>query len=638
MIQFSNLGMMRGKKVLFEQASLKLHAGQKVGVVGRNGCGKSSLFALLQGKLQAEAGDVSVPSHWRLGIVAQETPAVNSSALEYVVDGHKQYRQLQGQLQVAQEQNDGMRIGDLIAQIQDIGGDTIHSRAATVLSGLGFSESAMAKPVRDFSGGWRMRLNLAQALVCDADLLLLDEPTNHLDLDAVLWLEKWIANFPGTLLLISHDRDFLDTTVKYVLSFEQKVLRFYQGNYTSFELQKIERERLHDIAQQKQATKAAHLQKFIDRFGAKASKAKQAQSRKKQLEKMVAVLPAQQESSFSFSFFESKKLPNPLIKLEQANAGYGDLCVLQKIQLNLVPGSRIGLLGHNGAGKSTLVKTLSGALPVLAGECERSAGLDVGYFSQHQLEHLQLDSTPLAHLQVLDGDAREQTLRDYLGGFGFHGDDALAPVRPMSGGEKARLALALVVYQCPNLLLLDEPTNHLDLPSRTALNLALQDFAGAIILVSHDRFLLESVCDEFYLVADGQVQPFNGTLDDYQRQVLVKPNSQGNAETSVEKSSAKRKDKKRQEAEFRKAMQPKKKALQKLESQMAVAQEICDKTEALLADPDIYQEQNKSKLSQLLSQQRDAKAELAEAEEAWLLLEEEIEQARLAFEQGFQHA
>ncbi|MBE1300443.1 MAG: ATP-binding cassette domain-containing protein [Alteromonadaceae bacterium] len=634
MIHFSNLALMRGTKTLFQDASLKLHFNQKVGLVGRNGSGKSSLFAMLQGDLQPEAGDFSIPKDWRIAIVKQETPAVEKAAIEYVLDGDQQFRELQKALVDAESNHDGMLAAELHGKLQDVGAETIYARAASIMAGLGFKEKQAQNLVSEFSGGWRMRLNLAQALICQSDMMLLDEPTNHLDLDAVLWLAKWLVGYQGTLVLISHDRDFLDATVQQILSLEQQTLQLYKGNFTSYEIQKAEKQRLQNIAAEKQMAQVAHLQKFVDRFGAKASKAKQAQSRKKQLEKMVQILPVQQESSFSFEFLPCDKLPNPLVKMEQVAAGYGDAIILEKIQMNLVPGSRIGLLGHNGAGKSTLVKTLSGDLPAVNGVYESSQGLNVGYFSQHQLEHLHLSSSPLEHLRTLDPQAKEQFLRDFLGGFGFHGDQALEPVEPMSGGEKARLALALVVYQRPNLLLLDEPTNHLDLTSRTALTLALQEYPGAIILVSHDRFLLEAVCDDFYLVAERTVTPFDGDLNDYQKLILAgNKNAQEGAKQNTGTDKVQRKDIKRLEAQFRQSIQPLKKKLSSVESKLEKEQTLANELESKLADPELYAASQKDQLKTLLSTQATNKQALEELEHEWMELEEAIEQRRVEFEE-----
>ena len=513
MIKLSNVSLLRGRKMLLEEASAQVFPGHKVALIGSNGCGKSTLFALLRSELSVDAGDCSVPNDWRIVSVAQETPATDRTAIDYVVDGDKHLRNLQAQLAAAEKSGDGVEIGQIHGQLEQAGAYDVEARAATILSGLGFTNVQLSAPVSDFSGGWRMRLNLAQALLCPSDLLLLDEPTNHLDLDAVIWLEKWLQRYAGTLLLISHDKAFIDNTVAQIISVEQQKLITYTGNYSSYETQRAERIRLQNIEYEKQQQKVAHLNSFITRFKAKASKAKQAQSRIKQLEKMETLLPAHMASPFSFSFAPPSALPNPLVQMEKIQLGYDDHIVLQQVKLNLVPGSRIGLLGRNGQGKSTLIKLLAGVHAPKQGIFNTAKGLKIGYFAQHQLETLDANATPLLHLQRIDEKATEQQLRDYLGGFGFNGDEALAPVAPMSGGEKARLVLALIVYQKPNLLLLDEPTNHLDLEMRHALNIALQGFEGAMVLVSHDRFLLSSVCEDFYLVDSGEVEPFKGDLE-----------------------------------------------------------------------------------------------------------------------------
>ncbi|MDF2179234.1 ABC transporter ATP-binding protein [Aliiglaciecola sp. CAU 1673] len=630
MIQIANLGLIRGNKMLLKSASATIYPGHKVGLVGANGCGKSSLFALFRNELHADEGHFELPSQWQISWVAQETPASDKSALEYVIDGDQRLRQIQQQLADAQEQHLGERIAELHALLEQAGGYDVEARAAIILDGLGFSQEACQRPVRTFSGGWRMRLNLAQALLCHSDLLLLDEPTNHLDLDAVIWLERFLQRYPGTLVLISHDKAFLDAVVTEIISVEQQQLHSYKGNYSAFEEQRAERMRLQDLAFQKQQQQVAHLQSFINRFKAKASKAKQAQSRIKQLEKMEKLAPAHYKSGFSFSFFTPPKLPNPLVSMEQVQAGYGDKVILEKLQLNLVPGSRIGLLGRNGAGKSTLIKMLAGENPPLAGHYHQSAGLQIGYFAQHQLEYLRPDDSPLQHILRLDPKATEQSLRDFLGGFGFHGDEALAKVAPMSGGEKARLVLALVVYQKPNLLLLDEPTNHLDLDMRHALNLALQAFEGALVLVSHDRFLLSTVCEDFYLVDSGRVEPFNGDLDDYKNWLMQTAAPVVTNDTASPKVD--RKAQKRQEAEFRQATQPLRKQITEQEKKMDKLQQELAAIENEMLDTSLYEERNKARLKSLLEQQSKQKQALEELEMDWLDSQEQLEQMQKAFE------
>lgn len=634
MIQLSEVTLMRGSKVLLDSASAQVFPGHKVALIGSNGCGKSSLFALLRGELSVDAGDCSLPSDWRIVSVAQETPAVNRSAIDYVIDGDKHLRNLQQKLSEAEAAHHGEDIGkyhDLLAQA---GAYDVEARAATILAGLGFSQSQLTSPVTDFSGGWRMRLNLAQALLCPSDLLLLDEPTNHLDLDAVIWLERWLQRYQGTLLLISHDKAFIDNTVAQIISVEQQQLIAYTGNYSSHETQRAERLRLQDIEFRKQQDKIAHLESFINRFKAKASKAKQAQSRIKQLERMETLLPAHHASQFSFEFKLPTALPNPLIQMEKVMLGYGDHIVLEQVKLNLVPGSRIGLLGRNGQGKSTLIKLLAGVHEPKSGVFTTAKGLKVGYFAQHQLEFLDPKASALLHLQRLDSKATEQQHRDFLGGFGFHGDEATGAVAPMSGGEKARLVLALIVYQKPNLLLLDEPTNHLDLEMRHALNMALQGFEGAMVLVSHDRYLLSAVCEEFYLVDSGQVAPFNGDLDDYRDWILAQQVTDKSAtDTSVEdKPKVDRKAEKRREAEFRQSTAPLRKQIQQAEKNMEKLNEALAKVENELGRTELYEADKKAELMGFLDKQATLKSQIEEEEVQWLDAQEALEAAKQEYD------
>jgi ATP-binding cassette subfamily F protein 3 len=515
MLNFKNIAIRRGNRLLFSDASLTLHKGQKAGLTGANGVGKSSLFALLRGELHADAGDFSMPPNLEIAHVAQETPALDCSALDYVLDGDRELRRLQARLAQAEQAHDGLQLAELHAALEHIGGYTANARAARLLNGLGFSAQQENQAVSAFSGGWRMRLNLAQALMCRSDVLLLDEPTNHLDLDAVIWLQDWLCKYPGTLLLISHDRDFLDSITDHIIHIEQGKATLYTGNYSAFERMRAEKLAQQQSAFERQQREMAHIQSFIDRFKAKATKAKQAQSRIKSLERMELIAQAHIDSPFQFSFPPPKKLPNPLIALEQAAIGYGERTIIQNASLSIAPGDRIGLLGPNGAGKSSLIKVLSGQMAPLTGKLKTAEALHIGYFAQHQLEQLRLDESPLWHLQQLNKQATEKDLRNFLGGFDFRGDKVNDAIAPFSGGEKARLVLALLVYQNPNLLLLDEPTNHLDLEMRHALSVALQAYEGAMVVVSHDRHLLRSVTDQLLLVADGRLQEFDGDLDDY---------------------------------------------------------------------------------------------------------------------------
>ncbi|MBI0548853.1 ABC transporter ATP-binding protein [Pectobacterium parmentieri] len=630
MIVFSSLQIRRGVRVLIDNATATVNPGQKVGLVGKNGCGKSTLLSLLKGEISADGGSATFPQNWSLAWVNQETPALDKPALDYVIDGDREFRQLEAALQTANEENDGNAIATLHGKLDAIQAWTIQARASSLLSGLGFSQPQLQQPVSAFSGGWRMRLNLAQALICRSDLLLLDEPTNHLDLDAVIWLEKWLKNYAGTLVLISHDRDFLDPVVTKILHIEQQSLNEYTGNYSSFERQRATRLAQQQSLYEHQQERVAHLQHYIDRFRAQATKAKQAQSRIKMLERMEMIAPAHVDNPFRFSFRAPESLPNPLMKMEKVSAGYNDKLILESIKLNLVPGSRIGLLGHNGAGKSTLIKLLAGTLAPLKGEIGLAKGVKLGYFAQHQLEFLRADESPLQHLVRLAERETEQQLRDYLGGFGFQGDKVTEITERFSGGEKARLVLALIVWQRPNLLLLDEPTNHLDLDMRQALTEALIDFEGALVVVSHDRHLIRSTTDDLYLVHDQKVEPFDGDLEDYQ-QWLVGLQRQENAADETPKENAAnsaqgRKDQKRREAELRTQTQPLRKQITKLEQQMEKLGETLAALEAKLADSEIYDISRKAELTDCLQQQTKIKNELEETELSWLDAQEQLEQ------------
>lgn len=634
MIVASNIEFIRGGKPLLENASATINPRQKVGLVGANGCGKSSFFTLLKKESQVDNGDLSIPPNWRLASVAQETPALDQNALQYVIDGDSHFRLLQQKLRDAENENNGTKIAEMHIQLDNAGGYTIESRAAELLAGLGFSQQAQGRSVSDFSGGWRMRLNLAQALLCPSDLLLLDEPTNHLDLDAVIWLEKWLRQYAGTLVLISHDRDFIDSVVDKIIHIEQQQLHEYTGNYSSFELQRAEKLAQQQSSFEKQQKQISHMHSYIDRFRYKASKAKQAQSRIKALEKMQQLLPAHVDSQFSFSFRKPDALPMPLLTLEKVCAGYDDLLILDKIKLNLVPGSRIGLLGRNGAGKSTLIKLLSNELKPISGKIEINPNAKIGYFAQHQLEFLRLDETPLEHLSRLAPEEKELPLRNFLGSFGFQGDKALDKVAPFSGGEKARLVLALLVWQKPNLLLLDEPTNHLDLEMRHALTVALQEFEGAMVVVSHDRHLLRTTTDDLYLVHDQKVEPFVGDLDDYhkwlsdQQRIEKQPAEESDKTTSP---SVNRKEQKRLEAEFRKKLTPYKKQLTSSEKLMDKLTMQLQEIEKQLADPELYDHSQKSRLTELLKQQGEMKELLEEAEMNWMDAQESIESMQAEF-------
>ncbi|WP_224554659.1 ABC transporter ATP-binding protein [Pectobacterium versatile] len=630
MIVFSSLQIRRGVRVLIDNATATVNPGQKVGLVGKNGCGKSTLLSLLKGEISADGGSATFPQNWSLAWVNQETPALDKPALDYVIDGDREFRQLEAALQTANEENDGNAIATLHGKLDAIQAWTIQARASSLLNGLGFSQSQLQQPVSAFSGGWRMRLNLAQALICRSDLLLLDEPTNHLDLDAVIWLEKWLKNYAGTLVLISHDRDFLDPVVTKILHIEQQSLNEYTGNYSSFERQRATRLAQQQSLYEHQQERVAHLQHYIDRFRAQATKAKQAQSRIKMLERMEMIAPAHVDNPFRFSFRAPESLPNPLMKMEKVSAGYNDKLILESIKLNLVPGSRIGLLGHNGAGKSTLIKLLAGTLAPLKGEIGLAKGVKLGYFAQHQLEFLRADESPLQHLVRLAERETEQQLRDYLGGFGFQGDKVTEITERFSGGEKARLVLALIVWQRPNLLLLDEPTNHLDLDMRQALTEALIDFEGALVVVSHDRHLIRSTTDDLYLVHDQKVEPFDGDLEDYQQWLVGLQRQENMADETPKENTANsaqgRKDQKRREAELRTQTQPLRKQITKLEQQMEKLGETLAALENRLADSAIYDISHKAELTDCLQQQTKVKIELEETEMSWLDAQEQLEQ------------
>lgn len=649
MIRFQQFSLMRGTKPLFDKAEATLNPGEKVGLVGPNGAGKTSLFALLMGELHPDAGDVDFPSSWRISHVAQETPALERPAIEYAIDGDTRLRALEAELEKLesspQDTATGMRIAELHTALADAGAYTVRSRAEQLLLGLGFSMEQMQHNVATFSGGWRMRLNLAQALMCPSDLLLLDEPTNHLDLDAILWLEDWLKRYTGTLIVISHDRDFLDGIANVILHIDDGKLKRYTGNYSAFERQRAEQITLMQSMIEKQAKRRAHLQSYISRFQYKATKARQAQSRIKALEKMEELAPLRAAAEFSFEFFEPDSSPNPLLVMNKLTAGYsdrdanGDIVsitpIVKNIQFALQTGERIGLLGVNGAGKSTFIKTIAAELEPLSGKLTTGKGLKIGYFAQHQVEMLRNDESPLWHLMKIAPDTREQELRNFLGSFNFHGEMATSPVAPFSGGEKARLALALIVWQRPNLLLLDEPTNHLDLDMREALTEALAQYEGTLLLVSHDRHLLRATTDRFYIVSESQLKEFDGDLDDYRDWLfkihLEKNNPHQNDATTdaPAKPGIDRKEQKRAEAEERQRLSALKKPLEKrinwLETELAKLNDKKSAIDSQLADPSIYEQVNKDKLKKLLGDQVECARLLNALEEEWLEKQDELE-------------
>jgi ATP-binding cassette subfamily F protein 3 len=660
MIRFLNVSLMRGTKPLLESVDLTLNPGDKIGLIGANGAGKSSLFAMLRGELHPDQGEIDFPTKWRMAYVAQETPALDRAALDYAIDGDVELRRLEAELARLESEpatsENGIAIGEIYSALADADSYTVQSRGEQLLLGLGFSLDQMQQPVASFSGGWRMRLNLAQALMCPSELLLLDEPTNHLDLDAIIWLEDWLKRYPGTLIIISHDRDFLDEIVNVVVHVDERKLKRYSGNYSGFERQRAAQMILAAGALEKQTRQRAHLESFVNRFKAQASKARQAQSRMKALAKMEELAPLRAAAEFSFEFREPLSAPNPLLVMEDVDAGYpllnehgdkvGGKAIVSGIKFSLQIGQRIGLLGVNGAGKSTLIKTIAGELAPLAGDATLGKGLSVGYFAQHQVEMLRHDESPLWHLAKIAPTVREQELRNFLGGFNFPGTMVTSPIRPFSGGEKARLALALIVWQRPNLLLLDEPTNHLDLETREALTMALAQFEGTLVVVSHDRHLLRATTDQFIIVADGRLQPFDGDLDDYKDWLFQtklgkgtdvlpaagKDNKTAYPSTSPVAQSAPvvdKKEQKRQDAEERQRVAALKKPIEnkikRLEESIAKRNAQKAEVDAKLLEPSAYDAANKAKLKTLLADQAFYTRDLAQLEAEWLELQEQLE-------------
>ena len=664
MIRFIQVSLMRGVKPLLEQVDVTLNPGDKIGLIGANGAGKSSLFAMMRGELHPDQGEIDFPAKWRVAYVAQETPPLDRAALDYAIDGDVTLRKLEAELVRLESEpestENGIAIGEIYSALADADAYTVQSRGEQLLLGLGFTIDQMQQPVASFSGGWRMRLNLAQALMCPSDLLLLDEPTNHLDLDAIIWLEDWLKRYAGTLLIISHDRDFLDEVVNVVVHIDERKLKRYSGNYSSFERQRAAQMILAAGALEKQQRKRAHLESFVNRFKAQASKARQAQSRMKALAKMEELAPLRAAAEFSFEFREPLSAPNPLLVMEDVNAGYaiedeatGEIThktIVNKIKFSLQIGQRIGLLGVNGAGKSTLIKTIAGELAPLTGDATLGKGLNIGYFAQHQVEMLRHDESPLWHLAKIAPTVREQELRNFLGGFNFPGTMVTSSIAPFSGGEKARLALALIVWQRPNLLLLDEPTNHLHLETREALTEALAQFEGTLVVVSHDRHLLRATTDEFIIVADGKLQPFDGDLDDYKDWLFKTKLGKGTdvlpAAGKANKTdfpvtspvappaaapapAAVSKDQKRQQAEDRQRLaalrKPLEQKIKRLDDQIAKRAAQKAEVDEKLGESSIYDAANKAKLKQLLADQSFFTKDLGQLEAEWLELQEQLE-------------
>jgi len=622
LIQLTDVSLRRGTALLLEHAGATLFHGHRIGLIGANGSGKSSLLALLRGDLSVDTGEVAMPADWRIAHMEQDLGDLDRPALELVLDGDPWFRAAQRDVQRAESRGDGTAIARAHEGYRQADGYSAAARAARLLSGLGFDAAKQQRPAVEFSGGWRVRLGLARALMCPSDLLMLDEPTNHLDLETVVWLEHWLRGYRGTLLVISHDRDFLDAVIGEVLHIEDRRLHHYRGGYSDFERQRAARLAEQQAAHEQQRQTIARMEQFIDRFRAKATKARAAQSRLKALERMRLVAPVQAANPFRFEFREPEPPGNPLLTLDDATLGYGDDAVLEAVSVQLAPGDRVGLLGANGAGKSTLIRTLAGSLAPLRGERSTGSRLQIGYFAQHQLEQLDPDASPLAHLQRLDPAATEQQLRDFLGGFDFTGDRASAPVAPLSGGEKARLVLALLARRAPGLLLLDEPTNHLDLDMRAALALALQDYAGALVVVSHDRHLLATTVDSYWLVADGRVTPFAGDLEDYRRR--LEPQQQ---ETQCAPSTGRR-EQRRREAQQRAELRPLRDRAARLAAELdRLGGELAD-IETRLADPELYTPEARPQLQELLRRQGALRQRCENLESDWVDAEEALEAAR----------
>mgnify|MGYP001304815182 FL=1 len=614
MLSFNNLALRRGTNLLFEDVSFTVHRDNKVGLVGANGTGKTSLFKMIQGEIDSDEGDFKYPPDLKIACLAQEVPGTDELALSYVMSGDLKLLEIQNSITKAENEQDYGALGELHSQFEDHDGFTAKSRAEQLLVGLGFSEEEFSKPLKDFSGGWRVRLNLAKTLMQPADLLLLDEPTNHLDLDAIIWLGNWIKSFKGAMLLISHDREFLDECVGFIAHLHNSTIELYKGNYSQFEIRKAARLAELESNYNKQQREISHMQDFVRRFKAKATKARQAQSRIKALERMELIAPAHIDSPFQFTIPETEKISNPLIVLEDADLGYSD-AIINKVKIAFRPGDRIGLLGVNGAGKSTFVKSLKGDLQLLQGNKIEGKNLKIGYFSQHQVDDLMLDKSPIDHLVKVEEKATESEIRNFLGGFNFRGDKAKDVIKNFSGGEKARLALAIIAFQKPNLLLMDEPTNHLDMDMRQALTVALQDFSGAIVLISHDRHLLANTVDEFLIINEGKIERFNGDLLDYRKMILQGPHKESSKSKKDNEDKVKdRKDLKKIKTQIL-AIE---KTLKRLNRKLAETQEF-------LNSPELYNDSSKVNLHDLLRDQVNLDTEIKSTEQEWLKLNEELE-------------
>jgi len=627
MLKLTNLSLRRGKKELFNNVNLTINPKIKVGLTGANGTGKTSLIKLILGDLHADTGDLFVSKKLVIAHVAQEIANSNESAIDYVMNGDKEFRELETALRDAEKNNDANKLAGLYDEMQQIDGYTATGRASKLLNGLGFTVEQEQNSVNSFSGGWRMRLNLAQALMCRSDILLLDEPTNHLDLEAIIWLESWLKKYMGIVVLISHDRDFLNSVCNQIVNIEHNELTLYTGNYDAFE--KIRAEKLSQQQSQfeSQQRQVKHMQKYIDRFRYQATKAKQAQSRIKALERMEIIGAAQLDSPFNFNFIVEGFIPQQLVKIDKASAGYGDVTILDNIEMMIEKGDKIGLLGFNGAGKSTLIKLIANELTAFSGEVTHAKEINIGYFAQHQIEQLHIDHSPIEHLKILDPEISEQKARNFLGGFAFHNEMAKEPITHFSGGEKARLVLALTVYQKPNLLLLDEPTNHLDIKMRHAISVALQSLEGAMILVSHDRHLLSTVTDKLVLVADSKVQNFNGDLQDYyqwanetrKKRLIISDKTHSDSTNNHKKLQ-------RQEAALiRQNQKPLRQKLRNLEKVLSKLQTQEKKLDDIMLDENLYTSENKQKLKDTTIKQTEVKRRIVELENDWLEISEELE-------------
>lgn len=643
MITLSDITLMRGSHTLIEHGTAALYDKHKIGIIGRNGCGKSSLFAAIRGELQPDLGTISVPKDLRISSVAQQTPALDEAAIDYVIDGDKVLRDLERQREAAMNAGDGVKIAEIEDKLGIAGAWTVRARAESLMDGLGFAKDEMQKPVKEFSGGWRMRLNLAQALIAPSDLLLLDEPTNHLDLDTIMYLEGRLKAYEGTLLCISHDRDFLDAFCSDILHFESRKLMLYKGNYSAYEVLRAERIKAEKAARHKEEAILAHMQSFVDRFRYKATKAKQAQSLIKAIDRMKLTAVTQEESPFSFSFPEPERTVQVIASMAEVDAGYGENDkILDNINLQLLAGDRIGLLGRNGQGKSTFIKTLCGILKPLHGSVTLGKGIKIGYFAQHELEQLNPDKSGLEHLQAIDPKATERDLRSFLGSFAFSGDKALLKAGSLSGGEQARLALALIAFQKPNLLLLDEPTNHLDLEMREALSVALASYPGALLLVSHDRHLLEAIAEKLWLVDDGKVREFDGDLNDYKEYLnekhkrfteSLKQQNAAHAALSASVKAYKSCEDKREMAQFRASLRPLKHKIAELEKQTEKKRCRLAEIDGIMAEGSIYQ-QGGAELENLMKERAVLTEAVEELENDWLMLQDELEQKVKAKEEG----